>query len=351
MHDHRPPLRILCYGAGAIGTYIGGSLALAGNQVVFLERPELGPVLLEQGLRLDIQGHVKTINKPEVIDSITRIPDFEAFDVAIFALKSYDTQPAINEMRPVSESIPPVLCLQNGIENESLLRALLGPERVIAGTVTSSVGRNGLGDIVLEKQRGVGISSEHHLSGRLVEEFNRSGLVAQSYRNADNMKWSKMLTNLITNASSAILDMTPGEILENPALYELEIRQLKEALDVMKRQSLNVTNLPGTPVKMLAFAASYLPLSVSRPFLMRAAGTGRGGKMPSFHIDLYSGKGKSEVTYLNGVVTKTGEKLQIRTPVNSVFTRILEGLSTGEYPMNEFKHQPGKLIAQVNAFQ
>ncbi len=30
------PLKILSFGAGAIGTYIGGSLALAGHQLVFV---------------------------------------------------------------------------------------------------------------------------------------------------------------------------------------------------------------------------------------------------------------------------------------------------------------------------
>ena len=36
-----PPLRVLSFGAGAIGTYIGGSLALQGHPVVFLEKPEI----------------------------------------------------------------------------------------------------------------------------------------------------------------------------------------------------------------------------------------------------------------------------------------------------------------------
>ena len=33
------PLKVLSIGAGAIGTYIGGSLALQGHKVVFVERP------------------------------------------------------------------------------------------------------------------------------------------------------------------------------------------------------------------------------------------------------------------------------------------------------------------------
>ena len=47
-------LKILTFGAGAVGTYIGGSLALAGEQLVFMERPEVVEELRKRGLRLDL---------------------------------------------------------------------------------------------------------------------------------------------------------------------------------------------------------------------------------------------------------------------------------------------------------
>ncbi len=47
-------LKVLSFGAGAIGTYIGGSLALAGHQVVFVEQPKVVEELRERGLRLDL---------------------------------------------------------------------------------------------------------------------------------------------------------------------------------------------------------------------------------------------------------------------------------------------------------
>ena len=47
-------LKWLCFGAGAIGTYIGGSLALAGDEVVFLEQPAILDQLRNRGLRLDL---------------------------------------------------------------------------------------------------------------------------------------------------------------------------------------------------------------------------------------------------------------------------------------------------------
>ena len=47
-------LKVLSFGAGAIGTYFGGSLALAGHQVVFVERQNVVDELKEKGLRLDL---------------------------------------------------------------------------------------------------------------------------------------------------------------------------------------------------------------------------------------------------------------------------------------------------------
>lgn len=70
--------------------------------------------------------------------------------------------------------------------------------------------------------------------------------------------------------------------------------------------------------------------------------------MPSFHIDLYSGRSKSEVDYLNGAVVRVGEKLGISTPVNRILTETLLGLTEGRIPKNEFAHQPEKFLTLFN---
>jgi 2-dehydropantoate 2-reductase len=162
------------------------------------------------------------------------------------------------------------------------------------------------------------------------------------------MKWSKMLTNLIANPTSAILDMTAAEVFANKGLYKIEIDMLRECLAVMKAQNLQVVDLPGTPVRALAFAAS-LPMWLSRPLLGRAAGSGRGAKMPSFHIDLHSGRGRSEIDYLHGAVVRAGEKCNVPTPVNKVLTETLLALTNGEIALEEYARQPGKLLAKLSA--
>jgi len=339
-------LNILSIGAGAIGTYIGGSLALQGHNLSFVERPGAATELAERGLVLALGDQVHIISNPQVFDSLAQAFRAHTYDLALFALKSFDTAGFIQSVQPFADIFPPLLCLSNGVDNEPALESVLGAEKVIAGTITSAVGRRALGDIVLEKMRGMGLAASHPLSQRLVMEFNRANLNAQLFPKAADMKWSKMLTNLIANASSAILDMTPGEIFAHPGLYRLEIHQLREALAVMRRLGIKTIDLPGTPVRLLAFAVQYLPVSLSRPLMAKAVGAGRGAKMPSFHIDLHHGRGVSEVDYLNGAVVRAGVAMGLATPANQLFTTTLMNLTTGSLPLNTYQHNPAKLIAE-----
>lgn len=340
---------ILCFGAGAIGTYIGGSLALQGHTVVFLELSEVAAQLRKTGLRLTFDDIERRIPNPQIASSLDEALARGPFDLAIFALKSFDTQSALKSLSPHIESLPPILCLQNGVENEPTLATVLGQDKVIAGTLTSSIGRRGAGDIVLERLRGVGVAAGHPISPSLVDAMTSAGLNARLYSNPANMKWSKLLTNLLANATSAILNMTPGEIFAHPGLYRLEITQLREALRVMAAQRIHPIDLPGTPVRLLAICVRSLPPALSQPILRRVLSGGRGEKMPSFHLDLHSGRGKSEVDYLNGAVVRHGERLGIPTPVNRMLNTTLQSLASNEIPLDTYTNQPTKLLALLKA--
>jgi 2-dehydropantoate 2-reductase len=352
-------LSVLCFGAGAIGTYMGGSLALSGHKVVFIEQPGVAEELQKKGLRLDLslderRGTKETFNLPpsrfSCVPSLQEALELGPFDAAIFALKSFDTVSALEKIKPYIDQMPPVLCLQNGVDNEPALAAVLGPGKVITGTTTSSIGRQAAGQIVLERLRGVGIatgtdSGLNTLAGRLVEAMNEALLNARLFPNAAEIKWSKMLTNLMGNASAAILDMTPGEVLNHPGLYVMEMGMLREALSVMAAQGIHPIDLPKVPVRLLAWAARSLPAFIARPFLVKAVGGGRGAKMPSFHIDLHSGRGKIEVDFLNGAVVRAGEKLGIPTPINRLLNDTLQDLVQDRQQISDYSRHPEKLLA------
>lgn len=348
-------LKFLVFGAGAIGSYIGGSLILAGNSVTFVEREKNVEELKSRGLRLDLTLDERRNTKEAFLietrsftlaSSLDEALKFGPFDVAIVALKSYDMPALVESMKPFAEKLPPILCLSNGVDNEILIAQALGYDKVIYGTVTTAVRKRAIGDIVLEKISGVGIAKGHAFSERLVEVFNQAFLKCRLYPHAGSMKWSKMLTNLVANASSAILNMTPKQVLTDKKLYKLEIEMIRECVAVMKAMKLDVVDVPNVPVKALVFATT-LPLWLSKPIVSRVAGGKRGNKMPSFHIDLYSGRGKSEVQYLNGAVVREGKRLGIPTPVNELLTNTLLALTNKEIPVEEFANQPEKLLQML----
>ncbi|MCX6036867.1 MAG: 2-dehydropantoate 2-reductase [Chloroflexi bacterium] len=355
-------MNVLTFGAGAIGTYIGGSLALTGNRVVFVEQPKAVEELLHRGLVLNLAADHRrqttddpssAVYRPSSVEFVSDLDEAlnrGPFDVAIFALKSFDTAAALDGMRPHADQLPPIFCLSNGVDNEPTLAAVLGVDKVIAGTVTSSVGRRAVGDIVLERLRGVGVADRHPLSLFVAEALNAAGLNAHLFLRAADMKWSKMLTNLPTNATAAILNMTAAEVFAHPGLFQLEMRMLRESLAVMRANRLRVVDLPRVPVRALALG-TRLPEFVARPLMLKAVGGGRGGKMPSFHIDLHSGRGKSEVDWLNGAVVRYGEKAGVPTPVNKLLTETLLALTKGELPLETYSRQPEKFISLVSTLR
>jgi 2-dehydropantoate 2-reductase len=342
---------ILIFGAGAIGTYVGGSLAISGNRVVFVEQAKAVNELRARGLRLDLsndQNAVFNIHDSSVSFATTLKEAFESapFDLGIFALKSFDTKVALETMKPLADKIPPLVCLSNGVDNEASIAAVFGKDRVIAGSVATAIGRRGVGDIILERMRGVGVEDGHPLSLFVIELMNGAGLNAHPYKSGLNMKWSKMLSNLPANATSAILNMTASEVFAHPALFRMEMRMLRECLNVMKANHIHVVDMPRVPVRALAFG-SRLPDFITRPLMVKAIGGGRGAKMPSFHIDLYSGRGKSEVEWLNGAIVRYGQKTSVATPVNKLLTETLQALTQGTLALETYSGQPDKLLARL----
>ena len=69
--------------------------------------------------------------------------------------------------------------------------------------------------------------------------------------------------------------------------------------------------------------------------------------MPSFHIDLHSGRGLSEVDYLNGAVVRFGERHNVPAPINYFLNETLLTLTAGTLPVDTYANQPEKLLRDV----
>ena len=67
-------------------------------------------------------------------------------------------------------------------------------------------------------------------------------------------------------ATSALMDIPPGEVLARYGLVRLDIRQLKEKLAAMKANRIRVTNLPETSVRGLVLVQNGYPHHFFRQF-------------------------------------------------------------------------------------
>jgi 2-dehydropantoate 2-reductase len=340
-------MKFLCFGMGAIGTYIGGSLLLAGHQVAFVERGEPGQKPAQKALNLDLSSGRHSLMAEQVFFSLPDAMAAASYDAALVAVKSFDSGSLAQTLRPLAAQFPPLICLQNGVENEEVYAEVLGQEKVIGASIATAVSKDGLGSIAVEKMRGIGIESVHPLSDSIIEAFRQAGLNPRGYPRRGDLKWSKMITNLLGNATSAILNWTPTQVFADRQVYHLEVLQIKETLQVMEALGLRVVNLPGTPIKPLVELIHTCPEFLSRPVSWLGLGKGRGAKMPSFHIDFYAGQKRSEVTFLNGAVVRWGQKLGIPTSVNQVLCEVLEKLASGEYDKKDWNDAPEMLLKRI----
>lgn len=122
-------MRFVVYGAGAIGATIGARLSQHGHEVVLIARGAHGEALREKGLRLlDPAG--EAVVRLRVAGSPAEV-DWAEGDVVLLAMKSQDTEPALDELATAAPDTElPVVCAQNGVANER--RALRRFENVYA---------------------------------------------------------------------------------------------------------------------------------------------------------------------------------------------------------------------------
>jgi 2-dehydropantoate 2-reductase len=164
------------------------------------------------------------------------------------------------------------------------------------------------------------------------------------------MKWTKLLANLVGNATSAILDMDPAAIYADPRTFAVERRQLHEAVAVMRGLGLRPTRLPGAAVSLLLRGLA-LPPVIGRPLVARGVSGARGGKSPSLRLHVRGGgTGPTEARWLNGAVVAAGGDAGVRTPVNEALYGLVEAVALDPDRAAWFAGEPGRLAEAVAAW-
>ena len=334
-------MRYLVFGAGAVGSYLGGSLALSGRTVTFFDRPEVVPAIASAGMHLVDETGDSILSAPRITSDLEDACD--GAEVIVLCVKAYDCRAAADRLAALPNRLP-VICILNGIGNEDTLMSAIGAENVVPASLTSAVRFLAPGAVRIERARGVGLASGHPLSERLRADFESAGLRPRLYDDAASMKWSKLVTNLLSNATSAITGRSAADVYRHPGLYNLEIEALRETCRVITRSGRRLLALPGVPVPWLGRLAR-LPKVLTQPLLGRVVGGGRGEKAPSLAYDV--GRGRSEVAWLNGAVAQEGWRLGVSTPANSLLTSIVMDLVEGRSQAARYIGRPEELLAQA----
>lgn len=344
---------VLVFGAGAVGGYLGARLASIGHEVTLVTRRPAAEAIQRNGLTL-IEGEQHTLTKPKIVPALRlAFENDKQYDVVLVCVKAYDAQAALYELVAFSPTMPTIITLQNGIGIEEIFVEEFDPERVIAGSLTTPLSHETSNSIIVERlDRGLGLSPTKSGADikRWVNLFQKAGVETVAYDDYRAMKWSKALLNMVGNATAAILNRHPRVVYSYGPTFDLEMDMLKETLKVMKAEKFKAVDLPGAQAGRLAFAVKRLPGSMVKPVLTSIVSSGRGNKMPSFHIDLMSGREQNEVSYHNGAVAEKGGEIGVATPVNLALNEILLGIARRKIDYELFNGRPKKLVAEVQKY-
>ncbi len=361
-------MKALVAGAGAVGSWVGGALAAGGADVTLVARGAHGAAMAESGLTLrGVGGGWSVHTRPRVVARVAEAVAAAPFDVALVAVKSYDTAGVAAELAASAVSRC-VVSLQNGVGNEAVLEEHLPGCAVAPATLTTGVAIAAPGVVAGGRKGGVGVAPAVGATGvpagspadasgappapilaELVARLAVAGLDARLYPDGAALKWSKLLLNMLGNATCAILAWPPDRAFRDPRVFAIEHAAWREAVAVMRTLGIRPVALPGYPVDVYARVGTALPTRWLFALAHRSLARARGSRLPGVAADLAAGRPRSEVEVLNGAVVRAGARAGVATPVNRVLVDLVVELAAGRLPRRSYADRPEALAAAVHA--
>ncbi len=124
-------MNIVIIGAGALGSYFGGRLQQAGQDVQYLVRKKRAKQLKENGISITSPHGNYQFNELHITENVS---DIEKVDLVILAVKGQHLQGTLTDLKFLVEKGAKVLPLLNGLEHVSILQDELGEEAVLGGS-------------------------------------------------------------------------------------------------------------------------------------------------------------------------------------------------------------------------
>ncbi|TKX78915.1 ketopantoate reductase family protein [Halorubrum sp. SD626R] len=202
-------MNVLVYGAGALGSLIGGLLARVHDVILVGRDPHMRRIR-EDGLRID--GAVEARVRPRALTDGTH----RSADLALVTTKAYDTDAAARAL--ATGEYDAVCSLQNGLTEERLVAAL--DPTVLAGTASygarlAEPGRvtcTGIGEVVVGSLAG----GPDPLAERVGAAFDEAGIETTVAPDMPRRRYEKLAVNAGINGPSALARLANGATLDGP---------------------------------------------------------------------------------------------------------------------------------------
>jgi 2-dehydropantoate 2-reductase len=317
-------MRTIIYGAGGIGSVVGGHLARTGHEVILIGRPGHVKAINERGLKLitPVGTHiiwVPAVTSPEQIE-------FRPDDVIFLTMKSQNTEDALNTLKRCVNQIP-IFCLQNGVRNEEMAAQLF--EDVYGSTVRIGAVYMNDGEVIAHNDPAGWLIMGRYPRGTdpLVEtiaaQLRKANLFVMVTPDVMRYKWSKLMRN-IRSAVGAITDASHADC---KSLNEL-VR--KEAHDLLVEAGI-------TYVSDAQIAEEWPEFTNEPPKF-----AGGGEPQNSTWQSLARKVGSVENEFFNGEIARLAKKLGKRAPINGGINRIIQEMASkretpGRYTIADLK--------------
>jgi 2-dehydropantoate 2-reductase len=297
-------VRFVVVGAGAVGGIIGASLYDAGHDAILVARSAHGRQMDTNGVRIERPTTARLVKVPRTEGVVSL--RWTTPSVVILAVQSQDTDAALESIAMVAPRETPVVCAQNGVENER--RVLRRFPNVYGMVVLCPVDHREPGVIVVHGEATTGVLDLGRYpggSGQHGEEISQALRDARfdSLVTDDIMRWkyAKLVYNLV-NAVRAIC--APGH----------GIGELEQLVREEGRACLAAAGIACAPLEELLERVVSWRDSASHGTTIR-------------HEDSTSQrlarKRSIESDYLNGEIVLLGRTYRIPTPANDLVLRLV----------------------------
>ncbi len=326
-------MRLLIWGASPLGGWLAARLHQAQHDVIWLtDTPAVAPLMGRLAL-VSGQSRQKIDGLPVLTDpreALSPMPDWVIFVMSGWGLSRAITMLA---MTAAPEKLPYALTLQPGMGGLEKLTSLLGAEKSIRAVITREFAwMDGAQETIVMDGVGGFVVGEHPQATVVGELLQQAGLGKPFFASTESLGWSDVFWRLHANALPTLLNISPAAVYDDPAIWLVEYRQLREAIAVIDHLNINLVRLPGINVPRLAWMVRLLPPRWLAMILKRQA------RPPSLRDDLERQSGHSDAAYINGAVAQAAYGLQLPAPVNHVLALSVTDVAEGRAKWSHFHH-------------